>query len=375
VSSAFTPARDLHLEERLDAALAALVSAAAEAAGEAWRGAALGGALGLGEGFTPARPEDPRARSDPFELAAVLDCSLTEAAAHERKLQKALERTARSRHVEAHVRVLASDSLPFLPPTVENLELLAAANVVDGPADLLSHARAAGDGPARGEALRLLVKCGGRLLSAESALEKHADAASSEGALLAIQTADLAAGAAVLVSAGRFVCGAARRDEALRALGSDGGEARGFQTKMTWTRHHDLLDAHRAAVRARSAPADVPPLGELRRQLARAADRWLEVVRLAEGERLGLELTSWSAHARALGGRSAAAALFGEDDALPTRREAKRWSAAERAAPALGALLDWDPQDLGLAPRLLDLPDDAPREALRAKAAALAAEA
>src|SRR5262249_29600069 len=76
---AFTLARDLSCEERLEGALKALVSSLAEAAGECWRGAALGGALGLGEGFTPAAPDDPRGASDPFELAVVAEASLAEA--------------------------------------------------------------------------------------------------------------------------------------------------------------------------------------------------------------------------------------------------------------------------------------------------------
>jgi hypothetical protein len=378
VPRAFTPARALLFEERIESALAALLSSLKDAAAEAWAGAALGGALARGEGFTPERPEDPLGATDPLEIAAVVDVPLRELAGVERRLSRALEKTARSRHVEATVRALARASLPLLPATVENLELLAAARVVDGPADLLSPARTTDEEPGAMEALRLLVRSGGRLLAAEIALEKHPGPRAAEKALLAVETANLSCGAAVLVSARRFAPGGEARAEALRALGAAEGEApRGFQTKMTWTRFHDLVEAHRAALRARLHPAVVPPRGELRRQLASAADRWLEVLRRSEEERLGRELGSWSAHARALASRVArSAALFGGDEEqLPTRREVKRWTAAERGAPALGALLDWDPQDLPVAPVLLDLPDDAPRETLRARAAALASQA
>ncbi|HKC23365.1 MAG TPA: hypothetical protein VKF32_01415 [Thermoanaerobaculia bacterium] len=374
----FTPARALLFEERIESALAALLSSLKDAAADAWTGAALGGALARGEGFTPARPEDPLGATDPLEIAAVVDVPLRELAGVDRRLSRALERTARSRRVEANVRALARASLPLLPATVENLELLAAARVVDGPPDLLAPARTADEAPGAMEALRLLVRSGGRLLAAEMALEKHPGSRAAERALLAVETADLSCGAAVLVSARRFAPSEEARGDALRALGAGGDDApRGFQTKMTWTRFHDLVEAHRAALRSRLHAAEVPPLGELRQRLARAADRWLEVLRLSEEERLGRELGSWSAHARALASRVArSAALFGADeDALPTRREVKRWTAAERGAPALGALLDWDPHDLPVAPVLLDLPDDAPKETLRARAAALAAEA
>jgi hypothetical protein len=146
---------------------------------------------------------------------------------------------------------------------------------------------------------------------------------------------------------------------------------------MTWTRFHDVVEAQRASLRARHVRAEAPPLGELRRQLARAADRWLEVVKLHEEERLGVSLPSWSAYARALAARGPRTTpLFAAPDEapLPTRREAKRWLPAERVAPALGALLDWDPGDLPIAPLLLDLPDNATRDALRARAASLAAD-
>ena len=51
------------------------------------------------------------------------------------------------------------------------------------------------------------------------------------------------------------------------------------------------------------------------------------------------------------------------------------WPVAERLAPALATLLDWDPGDLPIAPILLDLPDDAPKETLGPRLSALAAGA
>src|SRR5205085_4802954 len=139
-----------------------------------------------------------------------------------------------------------------------------------GPADLLSGARVSREPPADTEALRLLVRSGGRLLASESALEREPSPAACERALLAMETTDLACGAALLVSARRWVPGAEARDAALHALAD---AERGFQKKMTWTRFHDLVEAHRAVLRARRAPADVPPPGEVRRRLARTADR------------------------------------------------------------------------------------------------------
>ena len=59
---------------------------------------------------------------------------------------------------------------------------------------------------------------------------------------------------------------------------------------------------------------------------------------------------------------------------LLSRKGSKTWPAAERLAPALAALLDWDPGDLPLAPLLLDLPDDASRDALRVRAVSLSAD-
>jgi hypothetical protein len=55
------------------------------------------------------------------------------------------------------------------------------------------------------------------------------------------------------------------------------------------------------------------------------------------------------------------------------RKSARSWPLAERLAPAVAALVDWDPGDLPIAPVLLDLPGAAPREALRQRAIAWSA--
>ena len=55
------------------------------------------------------------------------------------------------------------------------------------------------------------------------------------------------------------------------------------------------------------------------------------------------------------------------------RKSAKSWPLAERLAPAVAALLDWDPGDLPIVPVLLGLPDVASREALRQRAIAWSA--
>ena len=74
--------------------------------------------------------------------------------------------------------------------------------------------------------------------------------------------------------------------------------------------------------------------------------------------------------------------LFGDDADTPAdlaatarlaRKSAKSWPLAERLAPAVAALVDWDPGDLPIVPVLLDLPDVAPREALRQRAIAWSA--
>jgi len=122
------------------------------------------------------------------------------------------------------------------------------------------------------------------------------------------------------------------------------------------------------------------------RQVARAIDRWLEVLRLFEEERLGTPLPDWTEYACLLEARRkrlADGSLFPAEDeaglraalALPARRAVRTWERAERVAPALAALLDWDPGDLPVAPVLLDLPDGTPRDALRQRAIAMGREA
>ena len=189
----------------------------------------------------------------------------------------------------------------------------------------------------------------------------------------------------VLLSAGRWVPGLRARDEALRDLGRGGvdeGPKKGFQARMTWTRFRDLLDRHHAAVEARESVEERDPAPDARRQVARAVDRWLEVLRLSEEERLDVPLPDWTEYTCVLEARRkrlAEGSLFDPENeaeeraalALPARRAARAWEPAERVAPALAALLDWDPGDLPVAPVLLDLPDDAPRDALRQRAAAL----
>jgi hypothetical protein len=116
--------------------------------------------------------------------------------------------------------------------------------------------------------------------------------------------------------------------------------------------------------------------------VARAGDRFMEVLRLFEEERLGVPLPNWTEYAIALARRRSGAAvteLFGDGaeteagvavTARLARKSARSWPLAERLAPAVAALVDWDPGDLPIAPVLLDLPDLAPREALRQRAIA-----
>jgi hypothetical protein len=150
---------------------------------------------------------------------------------------------------------------------------------------------------------------------------------------------------------------------------------------MSWTRFRDLVERHRAAAAALDAPAG-PENVDARRQVARAGDRFMEVLRLYEEERLAAELPNWTEYAIALARRRSGAAvaeLFGEDEeigdaagaarvARVARKSARSWPLAERVAPAAAALVDWDPGDLPIAPVLLDLPDTASRDALRQRA-------
>jgi hypothetical protein len=190
----------------------------------------------------------------------------------------------------------------------------------------------------------------------------------------------------VLLSAGRWTPGALQRDEALRALTAAGPEnprRTGFHVLMNWTRFRDLVERHHAAALALSEPegAEAP---DARRQAARAGDRFMEVLRLFEEERLGVPLPNWTEYAIALARRRSGATvseLFGDEDTPAdlavtgrlARKSAKSWPLAERLAPAVAALLDWDPSDLPIVPVLLGLPDLAGREVLRQRAIAWSA--
>jgi hypothetical protein len=374
----FTKARVPEAEQRAAEMLAALLSSLKDTAGETWFGAALGGALGAGEGAT--RLGDGSAEpADPFELLAIVKAPLRQVPALTRTMSRALEETARSRRVSARVRVVSREELALLPPTLANLELLASAHVVDGPPSLLGTApvfRCDSVDPLEG--LALLVRRGAALLAAERAVDRARDLADARQALAAVRDTDLALGTAVLLSARRFVAGDEARQTALRELaGGPGNPHRGFHTRMSWTRFRDLVDRHRLAVESRLSCGDPAPAGDARRQVARAADRWMEVLRLYEEDRLNVPLSSWTDYARSLAARrrkGATGSLFDADDATggptPTRRSAKTWPPAERLAPAIAALIDWDPGDLPIAPILLDMPSDAARDALRRRAIA-----
>jgi hypothetical protein len=384
----FTRARDAGAEARAAEVVRALVSALTDAAGDAWAGAALGGALGLGEGATILGRDGTGHPGDRFELLAVVDVPVREVPALERHLARAAEETAKSRHVDASVSAVARRGLRLLPPTFWNMELLAARRVVHGPEDLLPpFADVFRGAPDRAEGVKLLARAGARLLAAERLVDRSASGVRARDALRAVRAADLAHGAAVLLSAGRWAPGALAREEALHALASAGPEGprrTGFHVHMSWTRFRDLVERHRAAVLALDVP-EGPETPDARRQVARAGDRFMEVLRLFEEERLGVPLPNWTEYAIALARRRSGAAvseLFGDADetaaevaatARLARKSAKSWPLAERLAPAVAALVDWDPGDLPIAPVLLDLPDLAPRDALRQRAIAWSA--
>lgn len=380
----FTRARDAGAEARAAAGLRALLSALKDAAGDAWAGAALGGALGRGEGATLLGRDGSGHPADPFELVAVLDAPMRDVPALARCLAKAAGETARARRIRASVDAVARRALALLPPTLANMELLAARRVVDGPPDLLPpFTEIFRGGPDRFEGLRLLARTGARLLSAERLVDRSGTGARAREALRLVQGADLALGEAVLVSAQHWTPGVAARDAELRALGAespDGPRRPGFHVRMNWTRFRDLVDRHRAAATALDVPAG-PENVDARRQVARAGDRFMEVLRLFEEERLGADLPNWTEYAIALARRRSGAAvseLFGEDEEIEdaagagrlARKSARTWPLAERVAPAAAALVDWDPGDLPIVPVLLDLPDTASRDALRQRAIA-----
>jgi hypothetical protein len=378
----FTRARDAGAEARAAAGLRALLSALEDAAGDAWAGAALGGALGRGEGATVVGRDGTGHPADPFEILAVLDAPVREVPAIGRRLSKAAAETARARKLEVSVDAVARRALKLLPPTLANLELLAARRVVAGPEDLLPpFDDVFRGGPDRFEGVRLLARTGARLLAAERLVDRATTGARAREALRLVQGADLACGEAVLISAARWAPGVAAREAELKALGAespDGPRRPGFHVRMSWTRFKDLVERHRAAAAALQVPAG-PENVDARRQVARAGDRYMEVLRLFEEERLGVELPNWTEYAIALARRRSGAAvseLFGEDEEIEdaagagrvARKSARTWPLAERVAPAAAALVDWDPGDLPIVPVLLDLPDTASRDALRQRA-------
>lgn len=380
---AFTAAAVPAVERRTREALEAVLSRLSEAAGEALAGVALGGALGLGEARTTVDAAGEFVAAAPLELLAVLDLPPGKAATIAPRLRQELGATARSRHVTVRLDTAASSALARHAPTLEAIACAAAGRVLLGPADLLAPlAPFASAQPPLAEALRLLVRRGGALLAAERSLSRRsAPRAAVLAGQSAVRDADLALGAALLVSAGRYRPTEAERAAELRRLAAPAEgptEPRGLHLRMTRTRFRDVVERHREAFAAAGAVELPEGLAEARTQLARASDRFLELLRLLEEERLGLPLPTWTEHVRALAARHGAAGgpgLFGgrEGDDLPARRAVRDWPAPERLAPALASLLDWDPGDLGVAPLLLDLPDGAAREALAARLAALAA--
>lgn len=383
-SRPFTRARDAGAEARAAAGLRALVSALKDAAGDAWIGAALGGALGRGEGGTVLGKDGSGHPADPFELLAILDAPVREIPAIARSLVRAGSEAARGRRIHASIQAVSRRALTFLPPTLANMELLAAHRVVDGPEDLLPlFADVFRGGPERFEGVRLLAKTGGRLLSAERLVDRSATGPKAREAARLVQEADLSLGETVLLSAGEWTPGALARDARLKAIGAAGPGPPGrpgFHVRMSWTRFRDLVERHRAAAAALEAPQG-PESADARRQVARASDRFMEVLRLYEEERLSRELPNWTEYAIALAQRRSGVAvseLFGEDEEVEdaaaagrvARKSARTWPLAERVAPAAAALLDWDPSDLPIAPVLLDLPDTSSRDALRQRAIA-----
>jgi hypothetical protein len=378
----FTLAADAAAEAHARETVAALVSAAEDAAGEAFAGAALGGALGWGEGGVVPGPGGGLVAEGPFELLVVVDASLRSARTIGKRVRRAVGEAARARHVAGGADVAAAAALAFLPPTRRTLELVGAGRVVAGRAGLLAGA----PDPARvlpeaREGLRLLVRRGADLLRAEAIVDRAPRGRAAREALRIVEESDLGLGEVVLLSAGRWTAGGVARDVALRELASGDAAGRpsaGFHPRMTWTRFRDLVDRHRAALAARAEGPGAADAADARRAVARAADRWLEVLRLSEEERLGAPLPDWTEYAAVLAGRSAAAAdgllfedAFGDEASRrTTRRAARAWDAAERLAPAIAALVDWDPGDLPIVPVLLDLPEGASREAMRQRAIA-----
>lgn len=368
-------------ERQVSDAIDALVSSAEEAASGRFVGAALGGALAFGEGAVRPGASGEARLASPIELFVIVSVAPKDLPAFARSALAALAVTAKSRLLLARPFVLSEPALGLLAPTLRHHELVAADRVLAGGASLLSPAkRILRETLPKAEGLKLLVKRGAALLAAERALDKDPGPSSAAAAASAVRDVDLALGAALLVSAGAWVAGEEGREAALRRLAKQAAPG-GFQGRLSWTRFHDLVERHAMAFRAAAACEPPPAPGEARRQTALAADRFMEVLRLFEEERLGEPLPSWTAYVKALARRRprGSAPLFplldpAALDELPSRRVVRAWPAAERLAPALAALLDWNPGDLPVAPVLLDLPDDAPRDTLRARAVAWAAE-
>lgn len=381
----FTAAAVPAVERRCLETLDALLSRLSESAGDALAGAALGGALGRGEAPTTVDAAGAFVTEAPFELLVVLEATPGRVAAFAPRLARDLAATARSRRAVVRVDAVARGALPHLPATLDAVECAAANRVVSGPGDLLAPlAPLAAARPPATEALRLLVRRGAALLAAERALSRRAAGRTAVlAAQGAVRSVDLALGTALLVSAARFRPTDVERAAELRLLAapSDSGSAtEGFHVRMTRTRFRDLVDAQREAVGA-AASVELPgALVEARTRTGRATDRFLEVLRLLEEERLGRSLPSWTDYLRALAARHGAGTAPGlfasrDGEALPGRRAVRDWPLAERLAPALASLLDWDPGDLPIAPILLDVPDDATPEKLCARLATLAAGA
>ena len=376
-----TLARLSEAESAAREALAALVSAAEDAAAGAYLGAALGGPPGAGEGAVTRSGGRP-ALADSLELLVVVSAPIRSVAAIERRVRKAVAAAARARRVTGDADVVTRSAVPFLPPTLRNLELVGAGRLLAGRAGLLAEAPdPAAVLPEEREGLRLLVRRGADLLRAEAIADGAPRGRAAEEALRIVDGTDLALGASALLAAGRWVPGLSRRDAALRDLaasGPAGRRASGFHARMTWTRFRDLVDRHREALARRAEGAEPSAATDVRRAVARAADRWLEVLRLMEEARLGAALPDWSEHAAILAARRAPEAdgvlfedVFGNDAVRrEVRRAVRRWDPAERLAPAVAALVDWDPGDLPIVPVLLDLPENASREAMRQRAVA-----
>ena len=380
-TAAAVPAVERHCRETL----AALLSRLSDAAGDTLAGAALGGALGRGEAPTTVDAAGAFVTVAPFELFVVLRTTPGRAASLAPHLARDLAATARPRHASVRVEAASLSALAHLPPTLEAIECVAAERVVSGPHDLLQPLSSlACAQPAPGEALQLLVRRGAAFLAAERSLSRRsAGRAAVLAGQSAIRAVDLALGTAVLVSAGRFRPTDGARAAELKLLAApidSGSPPEGCHLGMTRTRFRDVVQRHREAFGA-AGGVDLPEtLAEVRTQAGRVSDRFLEVLRLLEEQRLERNLPSWTDYLRALAtrhGASTGPGLFGarHGDELPGRRAVRDWPFAERLAPALATLLDWDPGDLPIAPVLLDLPDDAPREALVARLATLAAGA